>query len=75
MAEPTDESTDANAKEADKPAKSEADLKREKFLSAMKGNRNQDAGWQSHEDSPDGTRRRRSNDRGKGKVRRRPRKV
>ena len=75
MAESTDENAGDNTKKADKPTKSEADLKREKFLSAMKGNRNQDAGRQSHEDSPDGTRRRRANDRGKGKTRRRPRKV
>ena len=75
MADPTDKGDGDAAKNADKTTKSEADLKREKFLSAMKGNRNQDAGRQSHEDSPDGTRRRRANDRGKGKTRRRPRKV
>ena len=68
MANPTDDPAGENAKDA-------AELKREKFLSAMKGNRSHDAGRQSHEDSPDGSRRRRANERGKGKARRRPRKV
>ncbi len=55
--------------------KDEAAIRREKFLAAMKGKRNQDAGPYSQETGSDGVKRGRGESQKKSKVRRRPRNV